>query len=73
MKISPLWFVLVIALAVWAYFGFPSPNTLAMWTSAQEECVRFAKDNRENCFLAFQAPKFAPWTPGLRTGESSLK
>jgi hypothetical protein len=40
---SPVVLVALVALWLWGQFGFPSPTTLAQWSSAEQECVRFAK------------------------------
>ena len=36
---------------MWAYFGFPSPVTLLNWTSAEEECVKFAEKHKGQLFF----------------------
>src|SRR5436305_9997818 len=43
--------VVLIVLAVWAYFGFPSPETLADWPTAANQCVKFADDNKQKLFF----------------------
>lgn len=45
--LSPLLILSLIALGGWAYFGFPSPSTLMNWSSAEQECVKFAEENRD--------------------------
>jgi hypothetical protein len=44
--LSPLLILGLIAFGGWAYFGFPSPVTLMNWSSAEQECVKFAKENQ---------------------------
>lgn len=44
--------LLLIGLGVWAYFGFPSPDTLLHWSSANDECVKFAEDNKAKLFFS---------------------
>jgi hypothetical protein len=51
MKVSPLLILLLIGLGAWAYFGFPSPDTLLNWPVANDECVKFAKDNQAKLFF----------------------
>ena len=45
--LSPLLILSLIAFGGWAYFGFPSPSTLLNWSSAEQECVKFAEENRD--------------------------
>jgi hypothetical protein len=44
--LSPLLILGLIAFGGWAYFGFPSPVTLINWSSAEQECVKFATENQ---------------------------
>jgi hypothetical protein len=50
-KLSPLLILALIVLGVWAYFGFASPDTLAHWATAGEDCVKFAEKNKEKLFF----------------------
>jgi hypothetical protein len=44
--------VFVAALfGLWAYFGFPSPVTLAEWPSAKQDCVDFAEKHKSELFF----------------------
>ena len=49
--LSPLLVLALIAFGGWAYFGFPSPDTLLQWPSAAEECVKFAEKHKEQLFF----------------------
>jgi hypothetical protein len=51
MRISPLWLIVAAIFAAWAYFGFPSPDTLSHLSTAQDECVKFAEKNKEKLFF----------------------
>ena len=51
MKLSAL-ILLLLIFAVWAYFGFPSPVTLLNWTSAEEECIKFAEKHKGQLFFS---------------------
>jgi hypothetical protein len=42
--------LIVIAFLVWAYFGFPSPNTLMNWPSAGQDCLKFAEEHKPQLF-----------------------
>jgi hypothetical protein len=46
-KTARLLIFLLLGFGVWAYLGFPSPDTLLYWPSAKEECVKFAGKHRE--------------------------
>ena len=43
--------LILIAFLVWAYFGFPSPNTLMNWPSAGRDCLKFAEEHRPELFF----------------------
>jgi hypothetical protein len=49
--LSPILVLLVIAFGVWAYFGFPSPDTLASLSSAKQDCVDFAEKHKDQLFF----------------------
>lgn len=51
MRMSPMLVVILIAFGVWAYFGFPSPNTLMNWPSAEQDCVKFAEEHKGELFF----------------------
>jgi hypothetical protein len=42
--------LILVAFLVWAYFGFPSPNTLMNWASAGQDCLKFAEEHRPELF-----------------------
>jgi hypothetical protein len=50
-KISKLGIFGIIIIAAWAYFGFPSPDTLLHLSDAKAECVKFAEDNKAKMFF----------------------
>jgi hypothetical protein len=46
------WTVVIVGTALtWAYFGFPSPDTLFRLSGAKDECVKFAEENRSRLFV----------------------
>ena len=47
MKVSRPLILVLIVLGIWAYFGFPSPDTLLNWTSAKDQCVQFAEKHKD--------------------------
>jgi hypothetical protein len=52
-SLSPATMILIVIISagvVWAYFGFPFPDTLASLSDAKEQCVRFAEKNAQSLF-----------------------
>lgn len=45
-KLSPLLVLLIFIIGIWAYLGFPSPDTLLEWPFAKDECVKFVESHR---------------------------
>jgi hypothetical protein len=43
--------VLAAIFGLWAYFGFPSPDTLIEWPSAKQDCVDFAEKHKSDLFF----------------------
>jgi zinc-ribbon domain len=51
MKISVPVVIVVLIFGAWAYFGFPSPDTLANWPDAKQSCVEFAEKHKADLFF----------------------
>ncbi len=69
MKVSPLLFTILIAGGVWAYFGFPSPETLMNWPSAKQECVDFAEKHKAELFFASAGKNIRAVNSWMKNGK----
>jgi hypothetical protein len=69
MKVSPLLIGIAILLGAWAYFGFPSPDTLLAWSNASDECVKFAKENRDKIFFGQDSDEIKAVSSWLKNGK----
>jgi hypothetical protein len=67
--ISPLLVLGLLAFGWWAYLGFPSPDTLTHWSSAERECVEFAEKNKEKLFFGNSAQVIKAVSSWMKNGK----
>ena len=66
---KPITVLILVALGAWAYFGFPSPETLMHWSSAKKDCVDFAEKHRDTLFYGSAQKKIRAMDDWIKNGK----
>ena len=69
MRISKFAIFLIVIVAVWGYFGFPSPDTLLSLADAQQQCTDFAKRNQEKLFFDEKGDEIRAFGQWIKNGK----
>jgi hypothetical protein len=61
--------VIAIIFGAWAYFGFPSPDTLLNLATAKDQCVKFAAENKGKLFFGKDSAEIKAVSMWMKNGR----